>query len=182
MEIGHDVIAMFEMNKPQGFDCPGCAWPDPKHYASFDICENGAKAMSWEATSKRTTPEFFAKHSVTELLKWDDYDLENEGRLTHPMKYNPQTDHYEVIEWEEAFAQIGKHLSGYADLMWSSFIPLGAPQTKLRFYINCLQESTERIISLIVPICAMNQRVLDLLHLLGWVRALCYWKTLIKPI
>ncbi|ENH4337265.1 FdhF/YdeP family oxidoreductase [Providencia stuartii] len=133
MEIGHDVIAMFEMNKPQGFDCPGCAWPDPKHYASFDICENGAKAMSWEATSKRTTPEFFAKHSVTELLKWDDYDLENEGRLTHPMKYNPQTDHYEVIEWEEAFAQIGKHLSGYADPNVVEFYTSGRTSNEAAF-------------------------------------------------
>lgn len=133
MEIGHDMIAMFEMNKPQGFDCPGCAWPDPKHSASFDICENGAKAMSWEATSKRTTPEFFAKHSVTELLKWDDYDLENEGRLTHPMKYNAQTDHYEVIEWEYAFSQIGQRLSHYADPNSVEFYTSGRTSNEAAF-------------------------------------------------
>lgn len=58
MKVGHDIIAMFDMNKVDGFDCPGCAWPDPVHTASFDICENGAKAIAWEATSKRTTPIF----------------------------------------------------------------------------------------------------------------------------
>ncbi|EKT57342.1 FdhF/YdeP family oxidoreductase [Providencia sneebia] len=133
MEIGHDVIAMFEMNKPQGFDCPGCAWPDPKHTASFDICENGAKAMSWEATSKRTTPEFFAKHTVTELLTWDDYDLENEGRLTHPMKYNAQTDHYEEIEWDEAFKQIGQHLASYSDPNSVEFYTSGRTSNEAAF-------------------------------------------------
>ncbi|MCW2255076.1 molybdopterin-dependent oxidoreductase alpha subunit [Providencia alcalifaciens] len=133
MEIGHDVIAMFEMNKPQGFDCPGCAWPDPKHTASFDVCENGAKAMSWEATSKKTTPDFFAKHSVTELLTWDDYDLENEGRLTHPLKYNAQTDHYEVIEWDDAFIQIGQHLTSYPDPNLVEFYTSGRTSNEAAF-------------------------------------------------
>lgn len=133
MEIGHDVIAMFEMNKPQGFDCPGCAWPDPKHTASFDVCENGAKAMSWEATSKKTTPDFFAKHSVTELLTWDDYDLENEGRLTHPLKYNAQTDHYDVIEWNDAFTQIGQHLTSYPDPNLVEFYTSGRTSNEAAF-------------------------------------------------
>ena len=53
------------MNQPQGFDCPGCAWPDPKHTSSFEFCENGGKAVAWEATAKRCTPEFFAAHTVT---------------------------------------------------------------------------------------------------------------------
>jgi len=114
MNERHDLIAMFEMNKPQGFDCPGCAWPDPKHSASFDMCENGAKAMAWESTTKRTTPEFFASHTVTELLTWSDYDLENQGRLTHPMKYNAETDCYEAIEWDEAFKQVGESLASYS--------------------------------------------------------------------
>ena len=64
MNMHHDIIALFDMNKPEGFDCPGCAWPDPKHSASFDVCENGAKAMAWESTSKRVTPDFFAAHPV----------------------------------------------------------------------------------------------------------------------
>src|ERR1700721_743451 len=98
------------MNQPSGFDCPGCAWPDPKHTSSFEFCENGAKAVSWEATAKRTTPEFFATHTVSELWKWSDFDLENEGRLTHPMVYDRATDRYLPISWDEALAKIGAAL------------------------------------------------------------------------
>ncbi len=58
------------MNQPEGFDCPGCAWPDPKHTSSFEFCENGGKAGAWEATAKRCTPEFFAAHTVGELSGW----------------------------------------------------------------------------------------------------------------
>ncbi|MTC60528.1 FdhF/YdeP family oxidoreductase [Providencia rustigianii] len=133
MEIVPDIITMFEMNKPQGFDCPGCAWPDPKHSASFDVCENGAKAMAWEATAKKTTPEFFAKHTVSELLTWADYDLENEGRLTHPMKYNAQTDHYEPIEWNDAFNQIGQLLSRYPDPNSVEFYTSGRTSNEAAF-------------------------------------------------
>ena len=75
---------LLRMNQPEGFDCPGCAWPDPKHTSSFEFCENGAKAVAWEATAARCTPDFFANHSVTELSAWEDYDLEMTGRITHP--------------------------------------------------------------------------------------------------
>src|SRR3984885_47676 len=102
--------ALLSMNQPDGFDCPGCAWPDPKHTSSFEFCENGAKAVSWEATAKRTTPEFFATHTVGELWKWPDFDLENEGRLTHPMVYDRETDRYLPISWDEALAKIGAAL------------------------------------------------------------------------
>src|ERR1700704_5458356 len=102
-----ETHGLLTMNQPHGFDCPGCAWPDPKHTASFEFCENGAKAVSWEATAKRTTPEFFAAHMVSELWKWSDFDLENEGRLTHPMAYDRATDRYLPISWDEALAKIG---------------------------------------------------------------------------
>ena len=98
---------LLQVNQPQGFDCPGCAWPDPRQGSSFEFCENGAKAVSWEATNKRVTPEFFAQHTVSELLTWDDFDLEWHGRLTHPMVYDAETDRYVPIEWEDAFARIG---------------------------------------------------------------------------
>jgi hypothetical protein len=64
--IVKETRGLLSMNQPHGFDCPGCAWPDPKHTSSFEFCENGAKAVSWEATAKRTTPEFFAAHTVSE--------------------------------------------------------------------------------------------------------------------
>src|SRR6185503_1479736 len=105
------AATLSRMNQPEGFDCPGCAWPDPKHTSSFEFCENGAKAVAWEATAKRCTPEFFAAHSVSELTAWDDYDLEMAGRLTHPMAYDAASDRYLPIEWDDAFALIAKHLN-----------------------------------------------------------------------
>src|SRR5882757_9346506 len=115
MAIAEDTRALLRMNQPAGFDCPGCAWPDPKHTSSFEFCENGAKAVSWETTSKRTTPEFFAAHTVAELWTWSDYALEDEGRLTHPMAYDRATDRYLPISWDDAFRCIGETLRGYDD-------------------------------------------------------------------
>src|ERR1700732_588551 len=85
--------SLLRMNQPEGFDCPGCAWPDPKHTSSFEFCENGAKAVSFELTSRRVTREFFAAHTVSELAHHSDYWLEQQGRLTEPMRYDADTDH-----------------------------------------------------------------------------------------
>ena len=103
-------VSLLKMNQPDGFDCPGCAWGDPKHGSSFEFCENGVKAITWEATTKRVTREFFEKHSVSELKTWDDYHLEDEGRLVEPMRYNPETDHYEPISWDAALDFIADEL------------------------------------------------------------------------
>ncbi len=102
---------LLRMNQPEGFDCPGCAWPDPKHTSSFEFCENGAKAVAWEATTARCTPEFFANHTVTELSAWEDYDLEMAGRLTHPMVYDAASDRYLPISWDDAFTLVAEHLN-----------------------------------------------------------------------
>ena len=104
--------AVLNANQPDGFDCPGCAWGDPAHGSSFEFCENGVKAVAWEATDKRTTPVFFAQHTVTELRAWSDYDLEHQGRLTQPLRYDPQSDRYLAVDWAEAFAEIGAVLRG----------------------------------------------------------------------
>ena len=85
---------LLSMNQPEGFDCPGCAWPDPRHTSSFEFCENGAKAVTWELTKRRVTREFFAAHTVRQLEQESDYWLEEQGRLTEPMRYDPATDHY----------------------------------------------------------------------------------------
>jgi molybdopterin-dependent oxidoreductase alpha subunit len=110
MAVVKETRGLLTMNQPHGFDCPGCAWPDPKHTSSFEFCENGVKAVTWEATAKRTTPAFFATHTVSELWNWPDFDLENEGRLTHPMAYDRATDSYLPISWDEALARIGSAL------------------------------------------------------------------------
>jgi molybdopterin-dependent oxidoreductase alpha subunit len=101
---------LLEINQPKGFDCPGCAWPDPSRPFPVKFCENGAKAMAWEATSKRVTPDFFAEHTVSWLAQQSDYWLEEQGRLTHPMVYDQASDKYLPIEWDEAFALIGREL------------------------------------------------------------------------
>ena len=101
---------MMRANQPNGFDCPGCAWGDDKPTSVFEFCENGVKAVAWEATSKRCTPEFFAKHSVSWLAEQSGYFLESQGRLTDPMVYNAETDHYEPITWDGAFGLIAEEL------------------------------------------------------------------------
>src|ERR1700712_5202627 len=105
-------LALLNMNKPGGFDCPSCAWPDPAKPHKAEYCENGAKAVAWEATAKRTTPEFFAEHTVEELKGWSDFALEDNGRLTHPLRYNAESDKYEPIEWETAIREIGETVRG----------------------------------------------------------------------
>jgi molybdopterin-dependent oxidoreductase alpha subunit len=101
---------LLHQNKPGGHMCTSCAWGKPKHPHAFEFCENGAKATMWELTSDRCTPEFFEQHTVTELRKWQDYDLEMQGRLTHPLRYDASTDKYAMASWEEAFAAIGDEL------------------------------------------------------------------------
>jgi len=100
-------------NKSGGYMCTSCAWAKPAKPHMAEFCENGAKATFWDLTSRRTTPEFFAKHTVSSLLDWSDYDLENEGRLTHPMRHERASDRYLPVTWEEAFADIGTKLRGY---------------------------------------------------------------------
>lgn len=99
--------ALMHQNKPGGFACASCAWTKPAHHHPFEFCENGAKATLWELTSRRCTPEFFASHTVRELRGWSDHDLEHQGRLTHPMRYERASDRYVPCSWEEAFSAIG---------------------------------------------------------------------------
>jgi molybdopterin-dependent oxidoreductase alpha subunit len=101
---------LFHQNKPDGFMCVSCAWAKPADPHVFEFCENGAKATTWEITRKRVTPEFFAKHSVTELESWDDHQLEAAGRLTHPMRWDKASDRYVPVSWSEAFNAIGGEL------------------------------------------------------------------------
>jgi molybdopterin-dependent oxidoreductase alpha subunit len=133
MAIVKETRGLLSMNQPHGFDCPGCAWPDPKHTSSFEFCENGAKAVSWEATAKRTTPEFFASHPVSELWNWSDFDLENEGRLTHPMFYDRATDRYVPISWDQALAKIGTALRELARPDMAEFYTSGRSSNEAAF-------------------------------------------------
>jgi molybdopterin-dependent oxidoreductase alpha subunit len=124
---------LLKNNQPDGFDCPGCAWPDPKHTSAFEFCENGAKAVSWEATKKRATPAVFAAHTVSELLSWPDHDIENLGRLTHPMIYDRASDTYVEIGWDEAFAKIAGGLNALPDPNMAEFYTSGRASNEAAF-------------------------------------------------
>lgn len=102
--------ALLKQNKPDGFACVSCAWAKPGHPHALEFCENGAKATAWELTSKKTDPAFFANHTLSELRQWQDYDLEQQGRLTHPMRYDSTSDRYRETTWEEAYRDIGAKL------------------------------------------------------------------------
>lgn len=104
------------LNQTYGFDCPGCAWPDPDEKRAFlaEYCENGAKAIAEEATKNKVSPLFFATHSVAEISTWSDYEIGKKGRITHPV-YKPEgASHYEEISWKAAFQLIAHELNGLA--------------------------------------------------------------------
>jgi molybdopterin-dependent oxidoreductase alpha subunit len=119
MDTGDMVKTMFKVNQKGGFDCPGCAWPDPDDDRSKlgEYCENGMKAIAEEATNRRLDTAFFQKFSVAELAKCSDYDIGKSGRLTEPMILIADPDnvgrgtHYEKISWQEAFSTIAAHLN-----------------------------------------------------------------------
>jgi molybdopterin-dependent oxidoreductase alpha subunit len=104
------IRAVLRQNKPDGFTCVSCSWAKPAHPHSVEACENGIKATFWELTSRRTTPRFFARHTIRELLGWSDLQLEDQGRLTEPLRWDGTTDRYLPISWETAFAEIGAQL------------------------------------------------------------------------
>ncbi|MGD6756291.1 FdhF/YdeP family oxidoreductase [Streptomyces sp. BH105] len=118
--------AILKMNHENGgFDCPGCAWPDDLKGLHLDICENGIKHVTWEMTRKRVGREFFAEHSVSELSQWSDFALEDQGRLTEPMSYDPESDHYVPISWKDAFELVGSTLRGLDNPNQASFYTSG---------------------------------------------------------
>jgi len=103
---------LLNINQVDGFDCPGCAWPDPdeNNRSMNEYCENGVKAIAFETTKKRASKELFEETTVNELNKLDVYSISNQGRLTEPFFYNRDKDKYEPISWERAFAVVSKHL------------------------------------------------------------------------
>jgi len=103
--------ALLKVNQKEGFDCPGCGWPDPDERGMVEFCENGAKAVAHEATKKVITEEFFERWSIEELGRQSDYWLGQQGRLTRPMWKPEGSTHYQPLAWEEAFGKIADHLN-----------------------------------------------------------------------
>ncbi len=136
MRVTEAPGVLLHTNQPDGFDCPGCAWPDKEHASTFQFCENGAKAVTWEATKKRVPPAFFAAHTVSELRGWSDFALENEGRVTHPMAYEAASDTYQTITWDDAFARIGVALRALPDPDMAEFYTSGRASNEAAFLFN----------------------------------------------
>jgi molybdopterin-dependent oxidoreductase alpha subunit len=103
-------FALWHQNKPAGFACVSCSYAKLDHPGPLEFCENGAKATAWEITDRHCSLDFFAEHTVTELESWSDYDLEEAGRLTHPLRWDAASDKYVPIRWGDAFAAIGAEL------------------------------------------------------------------------
>jgi molybdopterin-dependent oxidoreductase alpha subunit len=131
--VAQGTATLLKANQPEGFDCPGCAWPDPKHTSSFEFCENGAKAITWESTARRVGPDFFENNTVDELWTWTDHKLEDAGRLTSPLLYNPSRDRYEIIEWEDALHLIASELNKLPDPNMAEFYTSGRSSNEAAF-------------------------------------------------
>lgn len=131
--IGKGSKALLAMNQPGGFKCPSCAFPDADERKKLEFCENGAKALAWEATQFRAGCELFAQHTVTELMAQTDYWLEMQGRLTEPMRYDAATDHYVPCSWDDAFALIGRHLQALDSPHQAEFYTSGRTPNEAAF-------------------------------------------------
>lgn len=125
---------LLAVNQKDGFDCPGCAWPDPDgHREMTEFCENGAKAVAEETTTRRVDPAFFARHSVAELAKLGDYEIGKSGRVTHPMLLRENGTHYEPVSWDEAFSIIADELRGLASPDEAIFYTSGRTSNEAAF-------------------------------------------------
>ncbi len=134
MGVIRTAQTLLKLNQKDGFDCPSCAWPDPDdRRALAEFCENGAKAVADEATTKRVTPEFFSKNSILDLSHESDFDLGKHGRITHPMIKKPHATHYEAISWGDAFGLIAKNLNALNSPDEASFYTSGRTGNEAAF-------------------------------------------------
>ena len=134
MGVKRTFQTLLKINQKDGFDCPSCAWPDPDGKRKMaEFCENGAKAVAWEATTKRVTPEVFASHPISEMLQQRDVWLEELGRITHPMVRRAGADFYEPISWDDAFALIGRELRALASPDEAAFYTSGRASNEAAF-------------------------------------------------
>ena len=129
---------LLRLNQPDGFDCPGCAWPEPSHTHRAEFCENGAKAVAEEATLRRVGAEFFAAHTVTDLAGRSDWWLGQQGRLTQPMLKRRGADHYEPVSWDDALALVGTELAALASPDEAVFYTSGRTSNEAAFLYQLL--------------------------------------------
>jgi molybdopterin-dependent oxidoreductase alpha subunit len=136
------AATLTRLNQRHGFDCPGCAWPEEhggRKVAEF--CENGAKAVAEEATKRRVTPEFFARHSISDLADRPEYWLSQQGRITQPMALAPGDTHYRPVEWDDAYRLIAEHLNGLDSPDEACFYTSGRTSNEAAFLYQLLVRS-----------------------------------------
>lgn len=173
-------VTLLRTNQPDGFDCPGCAWPDKEHKSTFQFCENGAKAVTWEATSKRVTPEFLAANTVTSLLAKSDFELEGYGRITHPLSYDRESDTLRPVSWESAFARIGEVLQGMQpDEVEFYTSGRASNEAAYLFQLYAREFGTNNFRTALI--CATRQPASVCRNRSASAKARCLWTTLIKP-
>jgi molybdopterin-dependent oxidoreductase alpha subunit len=136
---GAELLA--QVNQARGFDCPGCAWPDPRERAATEFCENGAKAVAHEATVGHLTPEFFARWSIRALLEQSDHWLEQQGRLVVPLHRAAGSDHYAPVSWDDALAGIARGLRGLRDPSEALFYTSGRTSNEAAFLYQLFARS-----------------------------------------
>ena len=142
MGVFRTAASLIRLNQRKGFDCPGCAWPEEHGGRKFaEFCENGAKAVAEEATKRVVTPEFFARHSVAELEAKPEYWLSQQGRLTHPMVLRPGADHYQPIEWADAYRLIADELRALDSPNEAVFYTSGRTSNEAAFLYQLLVRS-----------------------------------------
>ena len=133
MGVDRSRKTLLAMNHRDGFDCMSCAWPDPEHRKAFEFCENGAKAVTWEATPITVDSGFWAEHSVSELRQQSEYWLGQQGRLTEPVYKPGGEDHYRPIGWDEAFSILGAKLNSLASPDEAAFYTSGRTSNEAAF-------------------------------------------------
>ncbi|WP_318204087.1 FdhF/YdeP family oxidoreductase [Streptomyces sp. SCL15-4] len=133
MGVKRTALTLLRVNQKDGFDCPGCAWPEPEHRHAAEFCENGAKAVAEEATLRRVTPEFFAAHSVADLSGRSGYWLGQQGRLTHPVYLPEGGTHYEPVSWERAFDIIAEEITALGSPNEAVFYTSGRTSNEAAF-------------------------------------------------
>ncbi|WP_018567560.1 FdhF/YdeP family oxidoreductase [Streptomyces sp. PsTaAH-124] len=133
MGVKRTALTLLRVNQKDGFDCPGCAWPEPEHRHTAEFCENGAKAVAEEATLRRVTPEFFAAHPVSDLAGRSGYWLGQQGRLTHPMYLPEGADHYEPVTWERAFGIVAEEIAALSSPDEAVFYTSGRTSNEAAF-------------------------------------------------
>tara|TARA_B100000767_G_scaffold275211_1_gene311042 strand:- start:10019 stop:12295 length:2277 start_codon:yes stop_codon:yes gene_type:complete len=133
MGLKNTIKTLRMVNQKDGFDCPGCAWPDPEHRSSFEFCENGAKAVADEAMKANVNAKFFAKYSVKDLSGKSDYWLNNQGRINQPMYLGPGELNYSAISWEKSLKLISRKINSLSSPNRAVFYTSGRTSNEAAF-------------------------------------------------